>query len=135
MKAFARSTPTLSAKQERGIAALLEHTKLKDAATAVGVSETTLWRWLQDKNFHAAYLEARRAAVQQAIARLQSYTSEAVETLREIMTDADALAFARLGAARAILDYSLKGIELEDHEYRLAQIERQMASQTEENNK
>jgi len=135
MKGIARSTPTLSSKQERGIVALLEHTKLKDAAAAVGVSETTLWRWLQDKNFHTAYLKARRDAVQQAIARLQSYTSEAVETLREIMTNTDALDFARLGAARAILDYSIKGIEIEDYEHRLAEIERQLASRTEERDK
>lgn len=119
----------LTAKQERGIVALLANTKLKDAAASAGISEATLWRWLQEPDFHAAYMKARRDAVQSAIARLQSYTSDAVDTLHEIMMDKDALAFARLGAARAILDYSIRGVELEDHEQRLAEIERLMAAQ------
>lgn len=120
------STPSaskLTPKQERGILALLANPKLKDAAQVANVSEATLWRWLQNKHFRAAYLKARRETVQSAIARLQSLTADAVDTLHEIMTDKAAIVFARLSAARAILDYSMRGIELEDHEERLREIE------------
>ncbi|HEX5733947.1 MAG TPA: hypothetical protein VF131_14025 [Blastocatellia bacterium] len=44
-----------------------------------------MWRWLQDKDFRASYMEARRLAVRRVIARIQAVTSEAVETLREVM--------------------------------------------------
>jgi AcrR family transcriptional regulator len=128
MKANASSNPTtqaynLNTKQGRGIVALLANPKLKDAAEAAGVSEATLWRWLQDKDFHTAYMKARRDAVQGAIARLQSISVEAVETLHEIMSDKTALVFARVTAARTILDYAMKGIELEDLAERVAELE------------
>src|SRR5687767_3659604 len=83
----ANPSSTISSKQEKAIIALLNEPTTKEAAIAAGVSEVTLWRWLQDKEFRASYMEARRLAVQRAIARIQAVTSEAVETLREVMND------------------------------------------------
>lgn len=57
--------------QERAVVALLSHANTRTAAKAVGVDEATLWRWLQDKDFHAAYMNWRRESVRQSIARLQ----------------------------------------------------------------
>ena len=75
----------LPAKQSRAMLAMLEHPTLKDAAAAVGVGETTLWRWSQEPEFKAAYMNARRESVKQSIAHLQSATGEAVTCLRDVM--------------------------------------------------
>jgi Helix-turn-helix of insertion element transposase len=76
---------TLTAKQTRAMLALLEHPTLRDAAKAIKVSETTLWRWTQEQEFKAAYMSARREAVKQSIAHLQSATGEAVTCLRDVI--------------------------------------------------
>ena len=114
-----------STRQEKAIIALLNQPTMKDAAEVAGISEVTLWRWLQQPDFRALYMEARRQAVQRAIARTQAVTSEAVETLREVMKCA--MPSARVAAAKAILDYALKGIQLDDLEQRLSELEGKLA--------
>ena len=62
---------SLTPTQERAIIALLSHATTRTAAKAVGVDEATLWRWLQDKDFHKRYIDLRRECVSQSITRLQ----------------------------------------------------------------
>jgi AcrR family transcriptional regulator len=61
----------LGAKQEAAVLAMLTARSVEDAARSAGVAPRTLYRWLKEKDFDAAYREARRAAFSQAIARLQ----------------------------------------------------------------
>ena len=58
-------------KKEAAVAALLTHRNIEEAAKAIGVAPNTLLKWMKDRGFAAAYREARRASVGQAIARLQ----------------------------------------------------------------
>ena len=116
----------LTPVQERAIVALLSHSTIKSAAKAIGIDDATLWRWLQDKEFHTAYMSFRRESVRQSIARLQQFSTEAVSTLRTIMKDKTAPASARVVAAKSIIDYSLKAVELEDLADRVAQLESAM---------
>jgi DNA-binding MurR/RpiR family transcriptional regulator len=113
----------LSRKEEQAIAALLSAPTLAEAAHTAGVSEPTLWRWLQREEFQTAYRQARQVVVQQAIARLQHVAGTAVETLYSVMQDADKPASARVSAARAVLDLALKATELEDLAARVAALE------------
>lgn len=113
----------ITSKQEKAIIALLSEPTMADAANATGISEVTLWRWLQDESFRLLYMQARRAAVQRAIARMQSATSEAVETLRAVMKDESAKGSERVSAAKAIIEFAYKGIDLEDFAARLSAIE------------
>jgi AcrR family transcriptional regulator len=133
--AIVKAGQSLTAKQERAVLALLEHSTMEEAAKAVGVGKTTLWRWLQDKDFHAAYMKARRESVKQSIARLQKYTSEAADTLHEVMTNKSANDFARVGAAKAILDYAIKAVEVEDLAARVAELESILKPKPEEGTK
>ena len=101
---------------------------LAHAAEASGINEKTLQRWLrEDTAFQAAYREARRAVVQHAITQVQRATGEVVETLRNVMQDAEAPASSRVAAARVVLDMSLRAIEIEDVEQRVAALEAQGA--------
>ena len=113
----------LSRKQEALISALLTTPTLADAAHTAGIGEVTAWRWLKDATFQAAYREARRQVVQQAIVQVQQATGEAVETLRQVMQAADAPASAKVSAAKTILETAVKAVELEDLEARIVALE------------
>jgi DNA-binding MurR/RpiR family transcriptional regulator len=117
----------LTRKQEVAIAALLTAPTIADAAHAASISEPTLWRWLQRDDFQAAYRQARREAVSQAVAYLQRVAGEAVDTLRAVMQDAQKPASARVSAARAVLDLAIRGVELEDLEARIHVLEQSLA--------
>jgi len=113
----------LSRKQEQAIAALLSEPTIAAAAERVGVGEVTLWRWLQREDFRVDYQRARRETVAQAIAAIQQASSEAVQALREIMVDSEAPASSRVSAAKTVLEFALKGAELEDIEKRVTVLE------------
>ena len=110
-------------KAEQAIAALLTRPNIEDAARVVGVSEKTLRRWLQEPQFKARYLQARRDSVRQATARMQQATGAAGTTILKLMTDANAPPAVRLRAAQCVYDIAIKGVELEDIEGRVAALE------------
>jgi hypothetical protein len=113
----------LSRKQAVLISALLTAPTLAAAAQTAGIGAVTAWRWLKEPTFQAAYREARRAVVQQALVQVQHATGEAVATLRSVMQDPEAPASARVSAAKTILETAVKGVELEDLEARIAALE------------
>jgi len=115
--------PELTPKQEKAIAALLSTATVEKAAEQAGVGLRTLWRWLDDDAFAAAYRHARREAVGQATARLQQLSSHAVMVLARLMADAYVPPSVRMHAARTILEFAMKAVELEDIEARLAALE------------
>src|SRR5215212_4120707 len=101
----------LSEKQERALQAVISHPTLKEAALAAGISETTLWRYMQDENFRRLLREARRESMNHAFVRLQRASSDAVTVLHNLMNSQEAPASARITAARTILDYSMRATE------------------------
>jgi hypothetical protein len=119
----------LTAKQEKAIAALLSEPTMKSAAQLVKVSEITLIRWLREDAFRDAYQEARREATKQAIARLQQASSEAVDTLRDVMNSGTAQPGARVSAAKTVLELSIKAVEIEDMAQRLSELEKYIEGQ------
>ncbi len=114
---------SLTSKQERAISALLAHSTVESAASAGGVSERSIYRWLRDEQFRAAFDEARRQALQDALRRLQAVAGEAVDALREIIEDKDVRPAERVSAARVALDFAMRGSELLDVQERLAALE------------
>jgi hypothetical protein len=99
----------LTSRQEALIAALLTEPTHAAAATKAGISEATLYRWLQLSAFHSAYRRARRALVEAAVGRLQAATGQAVASLvavaRQGRRDGD-----RVRAAIALLDHAWRGL-------------------------
>jgi hypothetical protein len=119
----------LGRKKEAAIIALLTARSIEEAARQAGVGLRTLYRWLKEEDFDAAYRDAKRKAFGQAIARLQQMCSAAVSTLGKIMIDTNAPASTRVRAAECVVNLSAKGIELEDVEARVAKLE-QAAEET-----
>ena len=116
-------------KKEEAIVALLSQRNIEEAARAAGIGTRTLLRWLTLPEFQRSYREARRAAVGQAIARLQQGTSAAATTLLKMLIDPKIPASVRVRAAEAIFNHSAKAIEIEDIEARVAALEAAAASE------
>ena len=111
-------------QQERIILALLEQPTLERAAAALDMSKATLWRQMQKPEFAAAFREARRDAFSQSLARLQHASNVAVNTLLRVMTDREAPAASRVRAADVVLQANVRGMEVEDIEVRVSELER-----------
>jgi hypothetical protein len=111
-------------KKEEAIAALLSHRTIEEAAKAINLNPNTLLRWLEIPEFRDEYRKARREAVHQAVARLQQATGAAGLTILKLMTDPNVPAAVRLRAAECVFAQAIRGIELEDIEARLSELER-----------
>jgi hypothetical protein len=113
----------LGRKQQDAILALLTNRSIEDAARACNTPVRTLYRWMKDPDFDAAFREAKRAAFAQAISRLHQMSSAAVTTLGKVMVEPGTPPATRVRAADAILNHTKKAVELEDIEARLAALE------------
>ena len=116
----------LTPKQEKAIIALLSQPTIEAAAAALGVNPVSIHRWLQDPAFADAYRSARRDAVQQAVTRLQQVSGGAVAVLVQVMADKANPVATRVNAAKTVLEFSFRAVELEDLAERIAALEQQM---------
>ncbi|KPL20030.1 MAG: hypothetical protein AMJ92_00050 [candidate division Zixibacteria bacterium SM23_81] len=112
------------------IVALLSHRSVGEAAQAVGIGETTLYRWLQDSVFQEAYRDAKFEVVQQALSQLQQTCGEAADVLREIMKDQEVPPYTRVVAARTILETSIRAVEIDTLVARIEKLEQFIEEQT-----
>jgi hypothetical protein len=112
----------LSYRQIRAIETLLAEPTIAAAAASAGVSERTLFRWLNSSDFAAAYKKARERLLEDAVATLQRASADAAQCLHTIVKDEKVSVYARLTAAKSILELAFKARDLEIDE-RLAGIE------------
>ena len=118
----------LGPKREAAIAALLTQRNVEEAARVANVAPRTLYRWLKEPAFAAAYREAQRAVFSQALARLQQLAGAAVSTLGKVMVDANTPASSRVRAAFCVLDQIAKAIQQEELAARVSELERILAA-------
>jgi hypothetical protein len=111
-------------KEEDAIVALISQRSIDDAARACNIPARTLYRWLKEPEFDAAYRAARRQAYAQSISRLQQGSAAAATTLLKVMIDATTPPATRVRAAEAVLSHAAKAIEIEDLEVRVTQLEK-----------
>ena len=110
-------------KKEEAIVALLTQRNVEEAARSIGINGNTLLRWLEMPEFKVAYRQARWTAYSQCIARLQQASTAAVSTLLKTMVDPATPPSTRVRAADSILAHTVKGIETENIEARVAELE------------
>jgi hypothetical protein len=113
----------LGVKQEAAVLAMLTARSVEEAARVAGVAPRTLYRWLKQKEFDAAYREARRAAFGQAIARLQQMSGAAISVLGKVLVDPNTPASTKVRAVDSVLNHAAKAMELEDIAVRVAALE------------
>lgn len=110
------------------IAALAGGATVKDAAKQAGVSERTARRRLTSADFRRQVDDARSEIVGRSVAILARLSTEAAETLGELLgAESESV---KLGACRSILELGVKLRETEDLARRLAAIEAQLDGRT-----
>ena len=113
---------------DQAVMALLTARNQEEAAKSVGISPKTLQRWQKEPEFEQALIRARMMAFRQSMARLQQASAPAVTTLLKLLVDPNTPASVKARCAYYILDQTRKGVETEDIEARVAELER--ASET-----
>lgn len=113
----------LTPRQEGAIAALLAQPTVEKAAAACGVGERTLYRWLRDQAFSAAYRRARREQFAHAVSLAQRYAPASVNGLARIAADPSASHSARVAAHVAVLRFARESIELDELVGRIEALE------------
>lgn len=111
-------------KRELAALALLTSRNYEEAAAQAGISYQTLVRWRREESFNAIVEEYKERAIGDAIQRIQTMATEALEVLNEIMNDEDAGPSARVTASKAVLDTALRMHEREAIIDRLDKLER-----------
>jgi hypothetical protein len=117
----------LTLRQQKTIMALLQEPTIEKAAALASVGEASVYRWLRQDGFRHAYQVARREAVSQTVARLQKVSSEAADVLACLMRNGELPGSVRLGAAKSVLEMSLKGLETEDLSARIETLEKRLS--------
>lgn len=106
------------------LSALAAGSSVEDAARTADISARTAYRRLNDPRFAARLAQARDELISAALGELVECASEAVATLRELLSASDER--VRLGAAKSTLEQLLRLRETLTLSQRLAVLERTM---------
>ena len=98
-------------QRQAALDALITGATVKQAAEAAGVSSKTVYRWLDEPGFAAEIAEARRVITNNIMAAVKSKAVQATAVLGEIMENQNASPYARVLAAKTVLDATFKVIE------------------------
>lgn len=93
---------------ERIITALLQSRTMKEASELINVSESTIYRRLNDLDFRDRLNESRTALIETATTKLQAELSGAIDVIIEIMNDSENPPQIRLNASDSIIRHCLK---------------------------
>jgi len=89
---------------EEIIAALLEHGTVKAAAEAAGTTPRTVYDRMSNREFRAAYAEAKNDIIRKAVFTINERLADAINIVSEIMNDARNNPAIRLQAAQTIIN-------------------------------
>ena len=93
---------------EEIIAAILQHSTIKEAAAAVGISTRSIYDRMEERAFRSEYMAAKDDIIRGAVFNINRRLSEAVDTVAAIMTDTSANPATRLQAAQVLLSNAAK---------------------------
>ena len=111
----------LSSNQTRALAAILSEKTIRDAAAKVGLTEKTLYKYLNDETFVSALAAAQDEITREAVNRLVGGLNTALDALDDLIKSGDPTN-KRL-AAVAWLTHALKLKEFAEIERRLNALE------------
>lgn len=108
--------------------ALLAGKSQAAAARLARISRRTVVRWMTAPDFADKLTQSRTEAFTEALAALKGGAAPAVQTLLKNLKSRRPS--ERRQAAKEILAFAFKGVELEDLEARLVKLEKYMETQT-----
>lgn len=95
----------------RIISALLTTNSVKDAAKSARCSQTVIFERLKDDQFQKEMHAAQADLMHESLGKLSQLSTQAVQTLADIMNDPDATDTSKISTAKIILDKSIIGYE------------------------
>lgn len=95
----------------RIISALLTTNSVKDAAKSARCSQTVIFERLKDDQFQKEMHAAQADLMHESLGKLSQLSTQAVQTLADIMNDPDATDTSKISTAKIILDKSIVGYE------------------------
>ena len=113
----------LNAKQVKFMKALLMSDTITEAYKQAGIAEHTAYKYLADEEFNKEYTEQKRASLRHVSTRLNEIALRSIAILDEIANDEEQTGASRIRAVEVALNYAYKGMELEDLNNRLTEIE------------
>ena len=111
----------LTDKQLLVIPYILNSFSIEEACKKAGMCRGTYYLWLKDDNFKSFLDEKRKEMIKEALDALKTAVKKAVSVLIKLTSSKNEN--IRRFAAKDILDYALKSIELEELELRLKRVE------------
>lgn len=120
----------LTTPQHRAIAALLTSRNVVEASQQAQVGERTMRRWLTQPDFRAALLVAEGEAIDLATRRLLGAQEQAINTVVDMLNDADTPKWLKLQAAQMLVSNMVRLRELRNVEERLSALEARANAQS-----
>jgi ACT domain-containing protein len=112
-------------KYDQLIFSLLKHRTKEEAAHAAGISRATLYRYIADPVFKAAYSTALRGRFQDCLATLEKNADRSAQALVDVVDDPNVDVTIRVIAAKAVIDRALKAhvtIAVEEEQAELREL-------------
>mgnify|MGYP001137944020 CR=1 FL=1 len=119
----------LHQKHWEAIRALLTTTTVKEAAAEARLDPSTIYRYCEDAEFRDEITRAQRQRVELLIAGLVAGGEDAVGAIHKVMMDEDEPGYSRLQAARVMLEWRTKLLEMQEMRERLEAIEARLDGQ------
>lgn len=113
----------LSRKQEKAIEGLITTNTRAAAADYAGCSERSVYKWLSDPIFKSVLLDRENDLRREAGRRLAMSAKEAIDTIKEILSDERKDPGLRLRAADLLLKYMQSTQDQTELERRITLLE------------
>jgi len=113
-----------SRKREAAALALISCQTVIEAATAAGISQTTLYRWRQEPEFQQIVTRVKSEALTTASNNLAAISSKAVKALTDVMDKDTTPEAQKVSAAKALLEMAFKLREQDEIITRLNTLEK-----------
>lgn len=116
----------LNNKQFDFLEALLSSSTIAEAARQADISEKTAYNYLADDAFSAEYLHYKRLSLKHIVTRLNDIALESLEILHEVAHDTEQTGTSRIRAVDIMLNYTFKGMQYEDMDKRIHELEKRL---------
>ena len=113
-----RAAAGLSGRQLRAIPLIVVSPTIREAAKTLEISERTIYRWLQEPDFHEELVRQRNLAAELALQQIRGLLDRTAPSYVELMRDPDSS--IRLRATNAV---STLGYRINEGQNLLAKLE------------
>lgn len=115
--------PFMNARYRKAMSALLTASNFREASEISGMSESTLRNYLNDPEFSEEYDQRTKDLVRDACTQGKKSMRMALNTLREVCGNKEENSQVRVSAARSLMEYTLRLIEISDLDERVRKLE------------